>query len=584
MATDAAPQKLVKTSDFIVRFLHESGVKQVFELSGGMIAHLLDSFYEHGKIDVVSMHHEQSAAFAADAVGRITGLPGVALATSGPGACNLLTGIGSCYFDSSPAVFITGQVNRSEQKGNRSIRQLGFQETDIVDMARPITKAAWCVTSSSELPSMLLQAFHLATTGRPGPVLLDIPMDVQRESISLDALQPFQRTIHGAKVVDEETLNAVVEALCLAKRPLLLVGGGVHASKSAELVRRLAEATSVPVINSLMAVDVLPNAHPLRVGMIGSYGNRWANFALAQSDLLLVLGSRLDIRQTGADTNYFKEGREVIHVDCEAGEINNRILGCRPILADLHSFVARILEHVATTPLARRDDWLGKIAALKSKFSDILELREATGINPNVFMHALSRASYLAGSIVTDVGQHQMWAAQSTELLEGQRWLTSGGMGAMGFSLPAAIGAAIETKRPSVVIAGDGAFQCNIQELQTVVRRKLPIKIVIMNNHCLGMVRQFQESYFHGHYQSTYWGYSAPDFARVAEAYGIPSRSIAATTEVPGGIAFLWKNPSEPALLDVSIDTFTQVYPKIAFGKPLTEMEPDAKPIEMEST
>jgi acetolactate synthase I/II/III large subunit len=576
---------MIKASDYIARFLYSRGVRTVYELPGGMITHLLNSLYEFKKIRVVSVHHEQAAAFAADATGRITGVPGVAMATSGPGAINLLTGIGSCHFDSSPAVFITGQVNRHELRGERAIRQLGFQESDIVTMAQPITKASWQVRTPEDLPQMLERAFELAIAGRPGPVLLDVPMDIQNTKLNVPEPSDFLRSDEPLPAIDNATWAELKRILSHAQRPLVLVGAGIRAGNALSPLHKLVEALGIPVVNSLLAVDVMPYDHPLRVGMIGSYANRWANHALACSDVLLVLGSRLDIRQTGNDTAFFKGNRVIVHVDCERGEINNRIPGCIAIHSELKPFLEGALENLSASARPEWVAWRAEIAALRDRFDDRLELGSIQGINPNIFMHQLSAVSKAAGAYVVDVGQHQMWAAQSIEVQADQRWLTSGGMGSMGFALPASIGAAVSVApRPVVVIAGDGAFQCNLQELQTVVRNRLPVKIVVINNHCHGMVRQFQQSYFKEQYQSTLWGYNTPDFARVAQAFGIASCTVRNDSEIESGLHCLWEDPSAPALIEVVIDTFTNVYPKIAFGRPLTEMEPDAEPIAMEST
>ena len=550
-----------------------------------MITHLLDSIAQQTKIKIVSVHHEQSAAFAADAYGRMTGVPGVALATSGPGATNLLTGIGSCHFDSSPAVFITGQVNRSEQKGDRAIRQLGFQETDIVSMAKPITKAAWQVQNPEDLPRMLEQAFHLATEGRPGPVLLDVPMDVQRTQIDVPNTIPFSLAKHNAPVtIAPNALCDLFGGIASAKKPLILVGGGIRSAQALELLRRFVETVGVPVVNSIMAVDVLGHDNPLRVGMIGSYGNRWANLAIGESDFLLVLGSRLDVRQTGSETAAFKGSRVIFHVDTEPGEVNNRVVDCVPIIAHLHGFLEAALAAAETQRFPEQTEWLSEINTLRQKWPDTGELTVA-GINPNTFMHALCAAFPNARAYVSDVGQHQMWSAQSLDIASDQRFLNSGGMGSMGFALPAAIGAAFGANDgcPVIVIAGDGGFQTNIQELQTLVRNKLPVKIVVMNNGCHGMVRQFQTSYFEGRLQSTLWGYSAPEFADVAKAYKVPARRITDVEET--GDALRWFAQTDgPALLEVMIDTYADALPKIAFGRPMTEMEPFAKPLEMEGT
>jgi acetolactate synthase-1/2/3 large subunit len=575
----------MKVTDYITEFLYDQGVRQVFELIGGMITHLVDSIGRDGRIRIVSVHHEQAAAFAAEAAGRITGVPGVALATSGPGATNLLTGIGSCYFDSTPTVFITGQVNRSEQKGALPIRQLGFQETDIVAMVESITKGAWRVQSPEQLPALLREAFQLAVAGRPGPVLLDIPMDVQRAEIlppSLGHVTPIPVALNDAARL---TISDLLDDLQQAHRPLVLAGGGIRTAQAIEPFRAVIASSQLPVVHSLMGVDLLPAGHLQRVGLIGSYGNRWANHAIGQSDFLLVLGSRLDIRQTGSDVDFFKGGRTIYHVDCDTGEINNRVRGCWPVVAELQPFLVALEAAVVERSLPDRAAWLQELGDLKGAWPDTSEQEAASGINPNLFMHQLSAFSHQAAMFVVDVGQHQMWAAQSIDVGPEQRFLTSGGMGAMGFALPAAVGGVIASGgRPAVLIAGDGGFQLNIQEMQTVVRNQLPIKMVVMNNHCHGMVRQFQQSYFEERYHSTYWGYSAPDFAQVAGAFGIPAQTIQDPAEVPEALAALWREPQRPFLLQVMIDMTTNAYPKIAFGRPITEMEPQARPIEMEGT
>ena len=574
----------MNSADYIANYLEHRRVTHVFELVGGMITFLLDSLSRVPAIRIVSMHHEQGAGFAAEGYGRMTGIPGVAMATSGPGATNLLTAIGSCYFDSVPTIFITGQVNRHEQKGDRAIRQLGFQETDIVSMARPITKAAWLINSPDDLPHLLEEAFRIATSGRPGPVLIDIPMDVQRAEITdLSRLKGTPAT--SLPVEAPETGNywaALCHALQDAERPLIIAGGGILSGRVTARFRQLAGALQVPVVNSLMAVDALPAGHPLRVGLLGSYGNRWVNTAISESDFLLVLGSRLDVRQTGADTADFKGQRVVYHVDCEAGELNNRVTGCTALVSELAPFLDYAVAHPPAP--AARPDWLRHIAELKERWPDTGELADLDGINPNEFMRRLSEHSGAAAAFVVDVGQHQMWAAQSLQPGANQRFLTSGGMGAMGFALPCGIGACLASARPVVVIAGDGGFQLNIQELQTIARNRLPVKIIVINNQCHGMVRQFQDSYFKGRVQSTVWGYSPPSFTAVAAAYGLPTAAISEPCEIDPALAALWADPAAPHLLEVAIPLTANAYPKMAFGKPISEMEPFAEPLDMEGT
>lgn len=572
----------MKASDFIAYFLEKKGVESVFELSGGMITHILDSLNQNTNIKIVTMHHEQAAAFAAEGYARIKGLPGVALATSGPGATNLLTGIGSCFFDSTPAVFITGQVNTHEQKGDRDIRQLGFQETDIIAMATPITKACFLVNNPDDLEEVLENAFRIANEGRPGPVLIDIPMDIQRAQINPQIIVNKDRSVTS---ISEGLIEDLINDIKTAKKPLILAGRGIKASDCQDYFNEFIELTQIPVITTLLGLDTISFNNQLRVGFVGSYGNRWANIAFGECDLLIVLGSRLDIRQTGADTKFI-ENRKIYHIDCEPGEINNRVKGCVPILADLRDFFNQFSNSFPVKNFSLPIEWMDHINNLRKQWPDINELNPQ-GINPNVFMHTLSQIGTAAKVYLADVGSHQMWAAQSLEILEDQHFLTSGGMGAMGFSLPAGIGACIALdNQPVVVIIGDGCMQINIQELQTIVRNNLKVKIIVLNNRTLGMIRQFQDSYFDSRYQSTYWGYSAPDFNKVAVAYGIDALTIENPDEITKAVSWLWsaENENKPQLLQVMIDPHTNTYPKIAFGKPITEMEPFSKPIEMEGT
>ncbi|MCX6300313.1 MAG: thiamine pyrophosphate-binding protein [Bacteroidetes bacterium] len=576
----------MKVTDFISKYLAEKRIKYVFELAGGMITHLLDSLTTY--IQIITMHHEQSAAFAADAYGRASGLPGIALATSGPGATNLLTGIASCYFDSVPAIFITGQVNRHELKGERLIRQLGFQETDIVNMATPITKATFLVSDPNTIPDIFEKAFQISTMGRPGPVLIDIPMDVQRSQIEIEITKQIENKLAISKSIDLLVLSELVDNITKAQRPIILAGRGVNSAFATNSLKFLAERLRIPIVTTLLAIDVIEFNHPLRIGFIGSYGNRWANIALGESDLIIVLGSRLDIRQTGADTKFFEKKRKVYHVDCDKCEINNRIKGCVPIVSDLNFFFFFFIKYTDFLVFTEKKEWYKYINELKERWPDSIELDVVeNSINPNIFMHQLSNSSKRAKVYLSDVGAHQMWAAQSLEIQIHQKFYTSAGMGAMGFALPASIGASFAfDKEPVVVIIGDGCMQLNIQELQTIVRNKLPVKIIVMNNQCLGMIRQFQDSYFESRYQSTHWGYSAPNFEKVALAYGIISKTISTPQEVKEAVDWLWcdDNKNEPVLLQVMIDSNTNVYPKIAYGKPITEMEPFAKPLDMEGT
>ena len=583
----------MKAATFIAHFLQASRVSHVFELVGGMIVHILDAISTDTSITIVSCHHEQAAGFSAEGHARMTGIPGVALATSGPGATNLLTAIGSCYFDSTPAVFITGQVNTHELKGQRGIRQLGFQETDIVSMALPICKSAVQVQTASELPGALSEAFKTALEGRQGPCLVDIPMNVQADDIDEDLAQQFLSQHVTASPVSlqpssqhhlSQRFSALQYAVDHAERPLLLMGGGCATVANRSAARWIAEKLAVPIVFSLMAVDLLAHDHPLRVGFIGSYGNRWANIALAEADVLIVIGSRLDIRQTGSDLASFCAGKEIWQIDIDSAEMGVRVQPQHTISCSIQEAAKFVSERPKL--LSPKDSaWIQRINSLRGQYPLAAEYTARPDeIHPTNFLVSLSRKVTGPCCYVTDVGQHQMWAAQSLSFDGQARFLTSGGMGAMGFGLPASIGAALSNPEAvTVLMSGDGSFQLNIQELETMRRNNLNIKIIVFNNDCHGMVRQFQESYFEGRVQSTVKGYSTPDFVSICAAYAIPSIRLTAALSVEESLDWLLASPG-PSFLEVPLSMASKVYPKLAFGRPFGSMEPDVTPLAMEST
>jgi acetolactate synthase-1/2/3 large subunit len=551
--------------------LVKRGIGHVFTLPGGMIAPLLDSLHRHGTVRIVTMHHEQAAAFAADGIGRYSGHPAVALATVGPGATNLLTGIASCYYDSVPALFITGQVQSYLAKGNRPVRQFGFQECDIVAMASPIVKAALQPRRADETPEAMNQAYRLAVTGRPGPVLIELPVDLQAAS-----LREVDEVDNPAEVdqwiVQEESVEKVLLALSRSERPVVLAGGGVRSARAHRQCRELVRRLGTPLAGSIVALDVLPANDPLRLGMIGMYGNRWVNLAVAECDCFVVLGSRLEPGTISADTGAWRKARPIFQVDCDPGEML-RIKGAHTIQADVGDFLERALQLTEGVSAPRRDSWFARIAELRRSHPDVEELAGCDGINPNVLMRQLSAASSDQAAFVLDAGQHLWWACQSLQPRASQRIIPATGLGAMGFSLPAAIGIASVHGIPVVAVVGDGALQINIQELQTIVRNRLPIKIVVVNNRCHGAVRQHQEQAFQGRYPATVWGYDAPDFERVACAYGICASTLTEPEDSERALRWLWQEPEQPALLQVMISTSLNVYPNVPFGSPIHTME-----------
>ena len=587
----------MKVSDFVAKYLEIRGVTHCYELVGGMITHLLDSISNKTKINIVSCHHEQTAGFAAEGHARITGIPGVALATSGPGATNLLTAIASCYFDSTPALFITGQVNTHEKSGNKGLRQLGFQETNIIEMSKPITKRSYEVDSANKIPEILHEAFNYSLSGRKGPCLVDIPMNIQSAQIEIQKVNQFLIKASNQlckkddiNLINEYYLQNLLKEIKLSLKPLVLMGGGCTSFENRKSAIKIAKSLKLPIVFSLMAVDLLPVENDLRVGFIGSYGNRWANRVLGDADLLIVIGSRLDIRQTGSDLKSFCEGKKIFQFDIDKTEVGVRVKPEKSFITSISSLENALRNLYKEKPflklkISEHDLWRNHIKKLKDKFPTKKEyLAKLNEINPITFLNNLSKAINSSSIFVTDVGQHQMWAAQTLQFREGDRFITSGGMGAMGFGLPAAIGCAFASSKKSVyLISGDGSFQLNIQELETLKRNKLNVKIVLFNNSCHGMVRQFQESYFKDNLQSTVVGYSAPSFSKIAKAYGLNSLKLTNKGLEKKAIEWLLLS-NGPSLLEVEISKDSKVYPKLAFGRKFGEMEPEVDPISMEST
>ena len=568
---------MTKLSDYAIDFVARRGVRHIFEMVGGAITHLVDSVHGRRDIQCVSMHHEQAAAFAAEAYARMNGRLGAAMATSGPGALNMLTPIGSCYFDSVPCLFITGQVNTYEYKFDRPVRQIGFQETDIVSVARPLTKYAQLVKDPADIRYCLEKAVFLAQNGRPGPVLLDIPMNVQRAQVDPRRLRRFlgsaeHRRLAALKPVPAATIKKISAMLERASRPLVLVGGGVRASGASAELEKFLKRTGIPVVSSLMGLDAVDQRSPDFVGLIGSYGNRRSNLALANCDLLLVIGSRLDTRQTGARTDTFARAAKKIHVDIDPHELGAKLRPDVAVRADAKEFLRRLNAARPARPDLRA--WRAVLAGYRRDFPEVETPVRAGEVNPNRFIQLLSEHSAPGDIICSDVGQNQMWTAQSFRLKKGQRLLTSGGMGSMGFALPAAIGAAIACPgRRVLAICGDGGVQVNIQDMDSLPVRGLPIKLILMNNGCLGMVRQFQDLYFGRRRQSTLIGYSCPDLRRIIEAYGVRGRTVTRPEQASAAVRAALASKG-PALLEVKLTRETAVEPKLEFDRPMEDMSP----------
>lgn len=568
----------MKLSDYVIDFLSQHGIAHVFEFIGGSIVHLLDSMYDNDAIQCISMHHEQSGSFAAEAYARINGNLGVAMATSGPGALNMVTGIGSCYFDSTPCLFITGQVNTYEYKFDKPVRQIGFQETDIVSIVKPITKYAAIVTDATRIRYEMEKAVYLAQQGRKGPVLLDMPMDIQRAQIEPEKLPSFfdseeYRTLSRKESITEQ-IEAVIRLLLLAKRPVILVGGGIRSANASEALHELIQKTTIPIVSSLMGLDAVAHDYQGFMGMIGSYGNRYSNLAVANCDLLLVLGSRLDTRQTGTRPDTFARDAKIIQVDVDSNELGNKISAELLLQCDVKEFIETLNKKLGKRKLPDISSWLALLSSYKKEYPTQSQTTQAPLIEPNWFIETLSAYGKENDIICVDVGQHQMWAAQSFRLKKGQRMLNSGGMGAMGFALPAAIGAAkAKSNVQIIVIVGDGGIQMNAQELDIIARQGLPVKVIVLNNRCLGMVRQFQDLYFAGRRQSTVKGYTVPDMCKVAEAYGVKSYSITDASQVDVVLQKVFAD-KDAAFVNVSLELDTVVSPKLVVNRPIEDMSP----------
>ena len=563
----------IKISDYIIEFLLSKNINKTFGYIGGAIAHIYHSIDKYKEMEIINCIHEQGAGFAAEGYARITGKSGVAFATSGPGATNLITPIGSCYFDSVPTMFITGQVNTYEYKYDKPVRQIGFQETDIVSIIRPIVKYAVMVDKVEDIRYELEKAYYLSQEGRKGPVLVDIPMNIQRTEVDISSLKSFFDSNEYFELEnnkkEKNNFDEVINLLKESKRPIVLIGGGVRLSNANVELLNYVEKYSIPVVYSLMGKDAISEDYKYNLGLIGSYGNRYGNLALANSDLILVLGSRLDTRQTGTSLDTFAREAKIIQVDVDKNELGSKIKIDIEINSDVKDFIVTLNKYEINIDTT---EWLKKLKEYKNKFSSTVGFDNNLKI-PNYVVSIISK--YLQDEdICVDVGQHQMWTAQSLNIKATQRVLFSGGMGAMGFALPASIGACIGSNKRTVVIAGDGGIQMNIQELEIINRRKLPIKIFVLNNKNLGMVRQFQELYFDKKYLGTIDDYSVPNLVDIAKAYAIKARKIDDISKLGIELKDIFSS-NEPELINIELPVeMTTVEPKLIINKPIEDMHP----------
>lgn len=553
----------------VIASLEAEGVDTLFGYPGGQVIRIYDALYDSEIIEHVLVRHEQSAVHAADGYARATGNVGVVLVTSGPGATNTVTGIATAYMDSVPLVVITGQVPRAV------IGTDAFQESDIVGITMPIVKHSYLLQSVDELASTFREAFHIAKTGRPGPVLIDIPSDITIEEVVFEYpddvnIPSYRPTYRG----NAKQIRAAAERIAQARRPVFYVGGGAIASNASSEVTELANMLQIPVVTTLMSKGVMPTDDPLNLGMVGMHGSKYANLTLNHADLIIAAGARFSDRVTG-NVKSFAPNADLIHIDIDPAEIGKIIDPQIPVVGDLKSVFASLIESFGKSKKAPDTaDWLAEVSAWRERYP-LYDKRldpDNDVIVPEVSIQLLS---YLIDPdntiVVTEVGQHQMWAAQFVDTERPRAFLSSGGAGTMGFGFPAAIGAAIGCPEKTVVcIAGDGSFQMNSQEMATAAIGNVPVKVVVLDNRALGMVRQWQKLFYKRRYSFTELA-DNPDFVKLADAYGWQGEQVTSASELAAAYKRML-DARGPYLLDVCIPRDQSVFPMVAPGKGLSEV------------
>ena len=571
MAMDITGRKL------FVKALLEEGIDTVFGYPGGMVTDILDELYKHEEIELVLPRHEQGLIHEAEGYAKATGTVGVCVVTSGPGATNVITGLADAHYDNIPLVCITGQVPLS------LIGNDAFQEVDIVGMTRSITKYGVTVRDRKDLGKILKMAFHIARTGKPGPVLIDLPKDIQTapgpgeypKSVSIRGYRPNESVHIGQLKKGYKLLKA-------ARKPLFLVGGGVNIARANDKMLQLAEQTRILVVTTIMGKGAIPTSHPYYIGNSGMHGKYAANIAVGQCDVLFSIGTRFNDRITG-DLNEFAPNAQIVHVDIDTAAISRNVVVDVPIVADANLALEKLLEWAEPQDT---EEWLNQIREWDRE--NPLEMRRDKGMTPQMVMEQINE-QFPEGIVVTDVGQHQMWAAQYIELNEKKQYITSGGLGTMGFGFPAAIGAKIGCPgKPVVCITGDGGMQMNLQELATAMTQEANVIVCILNNYYLGMVRQMQQLFYGKRYKATCLRRRKncpndckgpnpacppyePDFVKLAESYGACGIRVTKEEEIAPAFEKA-KEQKVPVLIEFMIAAEEIVLPMVKGGNPMTEM------------
>jgi len=566
--------EMLSGGDILIRALHDEGVDLIFGYPGGAALHIYDAIFNQDKVEHILVRHEQAATHAADGYARSTGKPGVVLVTSGPGATNAITGIATAYMDSIPMVVISGQVTRD------SIGSDAFQETDMIGVSRPVVKHSFMVQNAQDIPSIVKQAFHIATTGRPGPVVIDIPKDVTDpgetfpyeypESIKIRSYAPPTKGHSGQ-------IKKAVEILMSARRPVLYTGGGVVLGDGSELLTQLARNLGYPITNTLMGLGAYPATDPQFLGMLGMHGTYEANMAMSEADVILAVGARFDDRVTNSDVSKFCPNATILHVDIDPASISKTVTAHVPIVGPVVPVLEEMLEQVKASKIKIDAEalaaWWKKIDHWRERDSLGVTPAEGEMIKPQQVIQALYKVTNGEAYVTSDVGQHQMFAAQYYHFDLPRRWINSGGLGTMGFGLPAAMG--VQLAFPDAIVAcvtGEGSIQMNIQELATCKQCALPIKIVNLNNEALGMVKQWQDMQYSGRYSQSTYADSLPDFVALAEAYGHVGVRIEKMSELESKMKEAFAMKDKLVFIDVAVDPNEHVYPMAIRNGAMSEM------------
>ncbi|OGI78948.1 hypothetical protein A3F19_02805 [Candidatus Nomurabacteria bacterium RIFCSPHIGHO2_12_FULL_37_29] len=573
----------MQLAQYVAKFLKEEGIKHVFAVSGGASLRLIHAIAETPGIDFVCPQHEQAGAMAADGYARVTGGLGAAMVTSGPGATNLLTGVCSAYYDSIPTIFITGQVATFRMKGNTGVRQIGFQETNTVDIFKSITKYVVLINDSLDIRYELEKACYLAKSGRPGPVLIDIPDNLQRKEIDPAKLKSFKVKSQNQKTSSKlnSQVKQSVRLIRPAKRPVIVLGWGIRLAKAEKEITEFINKSGFPVVPTWAVADLLPASHPSMVGTFGTHGTRHANFTVQNSDLILAIGTRLDTKATGSPPNTFAREAKKVVVDIDPSELGKfKKFGLKidlTIDADAKEFLEVLNTSISHDDIQDISEWRNQINYWKKTYPVCLpKYYKEQEVNPYVFVKKLSEECREGNTIFIDTGCTVGWMMQAFDFKKNQRLYHDWNNTAMGWALPASIGASFALRKsPIICVTGDGSLQMNIQELATVIKHRLPIKIFLINNHGHSMIQQTQDQWLGSKYfaSSISGGLAFPDFLEVAKAYGFKVVNITKNKELYAKIKDVL-NSKGPIFCNVEIDPRHRISPQVKFGRPNEDSDP----------